>query len=108
MSIVEFPHPKVPTTESLLVGPFEEWRVQVEGRIIPRLTGYRQDDGRITLIVDRRFMVDFPEDVASQAAWLLAHALAVGEGYTHLGATDKNGQPFAPLGMEVSGEPVEI
>lgn len=88
-------------TESLLVGPFEQYKVQVEGRIIPGLTGHPQEDGRVTLIVDGRFAVDFPKEVASQAAWLLANALAVGAGYTHLGAANK-GQPFAPVGVYVN------
>lgn len=91
--IIDFP--KGAERPDLLVGPFESYAVVVEGRSIPRLTGYPQDDGRITLIVDSRFMVDFPADLAHQAAWLIAQALAVGEGYTHSGATEKI-RPFAP------------
>jgi hypothetical protein len=97
-TIHEFPAP--PKQPDLLVGPFEEWRVMVEGRIIPRLTGHRQEDGRITLIVDRRFMADFAPDVARQAAWLIAQALAVGAGYPWLGATSKD-KPFAPQAAEI-------
>ena len=85
----------------LLVGPFEEWRVQVEGRIIPRLTGHQQQDGRITLIVDGRFMADFEPEAARQAAWLISQALAIGEGYPSLGAPNTD-RPFAPSGAEIS------
>ena len=99
--ILKFPEP--PAKKPLLVGPFEVYKVVVEGRSIPRLTGYPQDDGRITLIVDDRFMVDFPADIAHQAAWLLANALAVGEGYTHLAAQSKD-RCFAPTISQV-GEP---
>lgn len=98
-NIHDFPPPLL--REPLLVGPFEEYRVVVEGRAIPRLTGYLQEDGRITLIVDGRFMVDFPAEIAHQAAWLLANALAVGAGYTHLAAETKS-QPFAPTISQVS------
>lgn len=103
MSVLPFP-PK-PNQEDFLVGPFEEWRVEIEGRIIPRLTGYRQEDGRVTLIVDGRFMVDFPSDIAKSAAWLIANALAVGEGYSHLGAIGKGSHPFAPIAARLDGEP---
>ena len=100
--IIEFPKPD--PQPDLLIGPFESYKVVVEGRAIPRLTGYPQDDGRITLIVDGRFMVDFPADLARQAAWLIAQALAVGEGYTHLGGTNKD-QPFAPQIAQIGGTP---
>ena len=83
----------------LLVGPFEEWRVQVDGRIIPRLTGYHDGD-RIALVVDGRFGASFSKDDAYHAAWLIAQALAVGEGYSHLGAASKE-KPFAPRGMQL-------
>jgi hypothetical protein len=83
----------------LLVGPFEQWRVQVDGRIIPRLTGYR-DGEKVVLVVDGRFSASFAEDDARQAAWLIAQALAIGEGYSHFGAESK-GHPFAPIGHEI-------
>ena len=96
-NVVQFP----PTSKrpDLLVGPFEEWRVQVEGRIIPRLTGFRDGD-KIALVVDRRFSASFATDEAYSAAWLISQALAIADGFTHLGAEAKNG-PFAPLGMQI-------
>lgn len=95
----------VPTKDKppeLLIGPFETWRVMVDGRIIPRLTGYREDD-RIWLVVDGRFGASFAEADAHGAAHLIANALAIGEGYAWLGATSKE-RPFAPLGHAI-GEP---
>lgn len=77
--------------------------MQVDGRIIPRLTGYREGD-KIVLVVDDRFSASFSEDDARQAAWLIAQAMAVSEGYPHMGATSKE-QPFAPQGMQIGGEP---
>lgn len=98
-SVVDFPQP--PQQPPLLIGPFEYHQVVVEGRAIPKLTGYPQDDGRITLIVDGRFMVDFPADIARQAAWLIANAMAVASGYSHLGADSKGQPPFAPVISEI-------
>lgn len=102
MTVIELPPP--PKRPDLLVGPFQEWRVQVDGRIIPGLTGFKDGD-KIGLIVDGRFSASFSEDDAYQAAWLIAQALAVGEGYPHLGAETKS-RPFAPLGCALDALPV--
>ena len=91
--------------EDLLIGPFKEWRVQVEGRIIPRLTGFKDGD-KIALVLDRRWSASFSETDARQAAWLISNALAIGEGYPHLGASTKD-MPFAPIGVSL-GSPEDI
>jgi hypothetical protein len=96
-NVVQMPPPERPAP--LLVGPFQQWRVQVDGRIIPRLTGYHDGD-RIALVVDGRFSASFAEDDARQAAWLIAEAMAIAEGYSHLGAASKD-HPFAPVGVEL-------
>jgi hypothetical protein len=100
-NIVQMPPP--PKQADLLIGPFQEWRVQVEGRIIPRLTGFKDGD-KIALVVDGRWSASFTEDDARQAAWLIANALAVGEGYAHLGAMNKD-RAFAPIGCELGSVP---
>ena len=99
-NVVEFPRETPP---SLLVGPFQEWRVIVQGRAIPKLTGYKHEDGRVSLTVDHRFGADFPnEEVAAQAAWLIGQAMAIGAGYSNLEA-DSRDMPFAPRSMQVGG-----
>ena len=95
-NITEFPAP--PKTE-WMIGPFEEYRVMVEGRVIPKLTAYK-DGNLIGLVVDKRFSISLPEDQAKTVAWLVANALAIGAGYSHLGAESKD-QPFAPLGKQL-------
>lgn len=104
MNVIDFPVPPTDEQQPLLVGPFSYYKVVVEGRAIPKLTGYTQDDGRVTLIVDGRFAVDFPADIASSAAWLIANALAIGAGYSHLGATSQD-HPFAPKIAQVGDAP---
>lgn len=91
------------TPPSLLIGPFTEWRVVVEGHVIPRLTGFHDGD-KIALVVDGRFSASFEPEDAHQAAWLIAQALAIGEGYAWLGATSKD-QPFAPIAGELKAPP---
>lgn len=91
--------PPQPQPPELLVGPFQEWRVKVEGRIIPRLTGFYDGD-KIALVLDGRWSASFSKDDAYQAAWLIANAIAIGEGYSHLGAPNKD-MPFAPMGHEI-------
>lgn len=78
-----------------LVGPFEVYQVIVEGRAIPRLTGRKPSEYQTTLTVDDRFSATFTDDAAAQAAWLISQAMAIGAGYSHLGALSKD-QPFAP------------
>lgn len=83
-------------TDDFLVGPFQVFKVVVEGRAIPRLTGSKWSEYETELIVDGRFSAVFTDASAKQAAWLIAQAMAIGEGYSHLGAMNKD-QPFAPL-----------
>lgn len=97
-NITKFPSTGAP---EFLVGPFEEYRVVVEGRMIPKLTGFREGE-RTVLIVDRRMSISVPNDIAYDVALLVAEALAVGAGYSHLGAENKSERPFAPRSMEIT------
>lgn len=92
-------------SEPLLIGPFTTYPVVVDGRIIPRLTGHPLPYGGYELIVDGRFSASFPdEETARSAAWLIAEATAVAEGYSHLEALTK-GRPFAPEVHQLSQVP---
>ena len=96
-NVTHLPPPEAPPE---FLFPYHEMdRVIIEGRQIPGLRGMRNGD-TITLIVDGRFSVDFPASIALNAAWLLAQALAIGAGYSHLGATERSA-PFAPICTEV-------
>jgi hypothetical protein len=100
MSVVDFP--EQPAPPPLLVGPFQEWRVIVNGRRVPRLTGVKQGDGSVMLVLDHRLGFEFPsEEVAYQAASLAGNAMAIEAGYPHFGAETKD-QPFAPISMEIT------
>ena len=101
-NIVRLP-PRGSEPLEFLIGPFKEWHVQVEGRLIPRLTGFRDGD-KIAIVVDGRFSHSFAKDDAYQAAWLIANAMAIAEGYSHLGS-EKKDQPFAPLVSKISSLP---
>lgn len=97
------PFPPRPAPPELLCGPFTYHKVVVEGRAIPGLTGAPDGEGHTALIVDGRFMATFPDEFARQAAWLIANAIAVAQGYPCLSATAKD-RPFAPIihGVEAS------
>lgn len=89
-----------PTTPSkppqFLVGPFEEYRIVIDGRCIPRLTGSCDPDGKFWLVVDGRLASYFSsEEDAYQAAVLAANAMAVGAGYPFSSAESRD-RPFAP------------
>lgn len=99
--VVQFPSKD---QSPLLVGPFEEWGVMVKGRRIPRLTGRQMVDGGITFLVDDRFSGGpFYGEAARQVAYLLAQALAIGSGYSHFEAGERD-RPFAPLAMQLDSE----
>lgn len=88
-----------------IVGPFEEWRVVIDGRMIPKLTAYRQTDGRVTLSLDHRFIIDLPDEgLAYQVAAFAANAMAIGKGYPWSGAESKQ-QPFAPQAHAIEKAP---
>lgn len=96
---------QLPKREPLdpLVGPFEYHKVVVEGRAIPGLSGYR--DGDLTaLVLDNRLSISVPPELAHQVAWFAANALAIGAGYSHLGAESKD-RPFAPQCIELGEVP---
>ena len=95
-NVVEFPKEEVP---EVLIGPFTQYRVTVEGRIIPGLTGWKEGD-TTWLCVDGRFGQPFTREGAYNAAILIAQAMAIAQGYAHLGAESKD-RPFAPIGTEI-------
>lgn len=102
-NVIQMPPPTKP--DEWLVTLYELDHVIIDGRHIPRLQGKRHDDGSVSLCVDRRFMADFPdEEQARQAAWMIAQALAIGEGYAHLGAETKE-RPFAPQVAQIVLDP---
>lgn len=100
--VVEFPGFKGSPADPVnwMVGPFEYHKVVIEGRAIPGLTAFRDGPEKIGLVVDGRFSQSVPVEMAHGIAWLLANALAVGAGYSHLGAENKD-MPFAPRCSEI-------
>jgi hypothetical protein len=97
-NVTKFPDP--PKQTDLLIGPFSEYRVMVDGKILPHLTGFREG-GSYWLLVDRRFACGpFDEEQARQAARLAGQAMAVTAGYPHLGADSKD-MPFASAGSAI-------
>ena len=99
--------PERPAAPDRLVGPFEEYRVIVDGRVMPLLTGFREGDA-YWLVVDHRFACGpFPDhETAHQAAICAGQAMAITAGYPHLGADSKD-QPFAPQCTAIDGLPAD-
>ena len=74
-----------------LVGPFpSEFKVVIEGKMVPHLTGYAYSDGVIGLTLDNRMGYEFPSaDDAYTAARAIADAMAIGAGFPSFVAADK-------------------
>jgi hypothetical protein len=94
--VVQFPQEPIP---EFLIGPFTQYRIVINGRVIPGLTG-REDGADVWLTVDDRFSAKFRKADAYQAARLIAEALAIGSGYTNFGAETKD-RPFAPIATRI-------
>ena len=103
-SVVQMP-PKEPKAE-LLVGPFEEYRVVVDGRFVPNLTAFpdKEFGDGISLVVDHRFSVWVEKERAPDIAWIIAQAMAVTAGYPHFAADEKS-SPFARIAARLSDLP---
>lgn len=98
-NVTKFPAPEI---LSPLFGPHPEYySIVVDGRLIPGLTGHKSGDADTYLVLDGRFSVTVPNELAYSVAWMLGNALAIGAGYPHLGAESKE-QPFAPQVAEIN------
>lgn len=91
-TIVAFPEPKPWEVE---FGPERSgFTVIVDGRAIPGIHAY--DRGPvIEFVLDGRFLYDVPREFSGVFASAVAQALAIGAGFSHLGAESRN-KPFAP------------
>jgi hypothetical protein len=67
----------------------------VEGREIPRLMVKERGPDKITINLDNRWEIDVPRELSGSICWMVANALAIGEGYAFLGSPNKD-KPFAP------------
>lgn len=100
--VTQFPErPELPS----IIGPARGGNVViVEGRVIPGLHCYDRGDA-VELILDRRFSITVPKP-ACDVAWLVANALAIGDGYSHLAAENKD-RPFAPQVAMIDAGPLQ-
>src|SRR5690349_11287720 len=78
------------TVELEIIGPFEDYRVTVNGYWVPYLRAVRVE-GIISLTLDSRFGLDIPDDErALPIIEFIGNAMAVAAGYSCLG---KNCRP---------------
>ncbi len=87
--------------ERMMLPPrFPHHEVMIDGRLIPNLE-CRRDGDIITFVLDRRFALDVPIDLAIPVASFVANAMAIGAGYPWHGAESKS-VPFAMKCMEIT------
>lgn len=70
------------------IGPFELYRIVVDGYQVPRLTG-RLINGMWHFTLDSRFGCDVPEEYGHGVAWMIASAMAIGAGFTCFGENSR-------------------
>jgi hypothetical protein len=93
----------LPGVESVVdyVGPFQAHDVVVQGHVVPFLTATPMEGGMIDLTLDRRFGLTLTTADAERVIPFLAHAIAVGLGYTSHPDAERDGpnprHPFPRL-----------
>lgn len=78
----------------------------VEGREIPRMM-VKERGEMVTVNLDNRWEIDVPRELSASICWMIANALAIGEGYAFLGSPNKD-KPFAPEVIGPFGKPGDI
>ena len=63
-----------------IVGPFEEYRLIVDGYSVPCVEARENDGGTVTFIVDKRLAWTIPAGAFDDVAHMVAHVYAVGLG----------------------------
>lgn len=98
-NVIEFPEDKPP---QFMIGPFKSYPVVIEGRKIPRLEAWEEGENTF-ILVDGRICISVPNKHAYDVCFITATALAVGSGYSHIGAETKD-RCFAPQCSEINLE----
>lgn len=96
--------PQPPDLVDSMIGPRSVgYQAIIEGRAIPGLTLYEEGED-VSLVLDNRLSITVPRDMAHQVAWFAATALALGQGYSHIGGQTKD-RPFAPKAFHLGAVP---
>lgn len=91
------PFPEPPGLPEWILPPMEVRHIVLEGRLIPKLTAYKREDGSVSLTLDGRYGLDCADDgIAYVTACFVANAMAIGAGFACFTADDKF-KPFAPF-----------
>jgi hypothetical protein len=72
------------------IGPFESWRVVVDGRQVPFLAAHPLDGGRVDPTLDDRFGLILDVATAERVLPFLVNAIAVAWGYTAHPSTEQD------------------
>ena len=77
-----------------IIGPFNDYRVTIDGYEVPKLRAVRVN-GLISMTLDHRFGCDIPDDNRAQSIiWFIANVMAVGAGYSCFGEDARPANPF--------------
>lgn len=80
-----------------VVGPFQQWRVTVDGWEVPLLTASPETGGMIHLSLDHRFGLDLSVQDAESIVPFIAHAIAIASGFAcHPNRDDDRAQLLRP------------
>lgn len=82
--------------------PREAREVTIDGYAVPKVEAREVNDGRdCNIFLDRRFGITVPATVAAEVIWLIAHAIAIGAGYSCHGEHSQRHNPFRVKVLEI-------
>lgn len=89
------------------IGPFhEQWKVSLDGFRVPNVSAIPREDGSLALCLDERFLIEGTQEECAKWLWFVAHAMAIGAGYSCFGeGSVKDPNPFRVAMMKMSPQP---
>lgn len=79
--------------------------ITIDGYAVPGIEAFESDNGlECHIMLDSRFGAVIPADLAEQALWLLANALAIGAGYSCHGENSREANPFKVRVSEIDSK----
>ncbi len=80
-----------------MIGPgVRTHKVALDGYVVPRLTANPIDaqQTKWEIVLDGRFGAEFDHDELERVVWLIANAMAIGEGYSCFGENSVVANPY--------------
>lgn len=90
------------------IGPFNQYKLTLDGYRIPNLEGRQLPSGNWYLALSNSCSIEVPDLYGKGVAWMIANAMAIGAGYTCFGEGAKPLNPFKTRLIHLNTDSVEM